>query len=150
MAGVRLGHRPARERAGQPDGGALEPAPPLTPTGDRAALKKTLTAAVAAHTLSAATLAPTSQAQAGSLGKAVAIGILGTAIGAIAVGSVRARQEQDDRFYGHYDERPDYRSSGFRPVRGGHESTYGGCGFRNSPIFDEDGNRIGSRRVPAC
>lgn len=113
--------------------------------------KKTLTAAVAALTLAAATLAPTSQAQAGSLGKAVAIGILGTAIGAIAAGSAaRARQEEGYRSYGCYDERNDYRQGGFCQVRGGHEGTYGSCGFCNSPIFDEDGNRIGSRRVPAC
>ncbi|MFY9294030.1 MAG: hypothetical protein WAP03_25545 [Methylorubrum rhodinum] len=110
--------------------------------------KKTFTAAVAALTLSAATLAPTSQAQAGNLGKVVAIGILGTAVAAIA-GAASSRAQENEY-------RSDYRpvrggyDGGFRQVRGGYEGGYGGCGFRNSPIFDEDGIRIGSRRVPAC
>jgi hypothetical protein len=103
--------------------------------------KKSLTAAVAALTLSAATLAPTSQAQAGNLGKVVAIGILGTAVAAIA-GAASSRAQENEY-------RSDY-DGGFRQVRGGYEGGYGGCGFRNSPIFDEDGIRIGSRRVPAC
>ncbi|WP_232628678.1 hypothetical protein [Methylobacterium sp. Leaf118] len=111
--------------------------------------KKTLTATVAALTLTSATIVAPSSAQAGNLGKAVAIGILGAAVGAIAAGSARAQQDQGYRSYG-YDERPDDRQGGFRQVRGGHESTYGGCGFRNSPLFDEDGNRIGSRHVSAC
>ncbi|TGD97957.1 hypothetical protein [Methylobacterium nonmethylotrophicum] len=102
-------------------------------------LKKTLTIAVAALTLSSATLAPTSQAQAGGLGKVIAIGILGTAVGAIAGAASARAQENAERSRG--GDEP-----GFRQVR----SDEGGCGFRNSPVFDEDGNRIGFRRVPAC
>ena len=96
--------------------------------------RKTLTAAVAALTLAGATVTTTSSAQAGSLGKAVAIGIVGTVVGVIA-GAANARSRDNDERY-----EP-------RSVRVGYES---GCGFRNSPVFDENGNRIGSRPVPAC
>ena len=95
--------------------------------------KKTLTALVAALTLTSATFTTTQSAQAGTFGKVLAAGIVGVAVGAIAAGKARS-QDQDYR--------PEY-----RPARGGYE---GGCGFRNSPVFDEYGNRIGSRRVSAC
>ena len=100
--------------------------------------RKTLAATVAALTLATASLAPTSQAQAGGFGKFVAAGIVGAIVG----GALAARPSQAYQ--------PNY---GYRPVRtfeGGYGGGYNGCGFRNSPIFDEDGNRIGSRRVSAC
>ena len=104
-------------------------------------VRKTLTAAVAALTLASATFTTIPSAQAGSLGKAIAIGVVGTVVGVIA-GAASARSRESD-------ERSEYRPARgeYRPVRVGYES---GCGLRNSPIFDENSNRIGSRRVPDC
>ena len=101
--------------------------------------KKSLTALVAALALTGATLAPMQSAQAGGLGKFIAAGVVGAVVG----GALASRSAQADR--------PSYAyRSEYRPVRGYDDGYRGGCGFRNSPIFDEDGNRIGSRRVPAC
>ena len=94
--------------------------------------KKTLTATVAALTLTSAGLTTAQPAQAG-IGKVLAAGIVGVAVGAVVAGSARSQE-------------PGFRSD-FRPARGGFD---GGCGFRSSPIFDENGNRIGFQRVPAC
>ena len=97
--------------------------------------KKTLTATVAALTLATASLS-TAPAQAGGLGKFIAAGVVGAVVG----GALASRSAQADQ--------PSY---AYRPVRGGYDDGYrGGCGFRNSPVFDEYGNRIGSRQVPAC
>ena len=100
-------------------------------------VRKTLTAAVAALTLAGATVTTPSSAQAGGLGKFIAAGVVGAVVGS-ALAARRSEAYQ-----------PSYGgdASGYRLVREGYE---GGCGFRNSPVFDEDGNRIGSRRVPAC
>ena len=69
---------------------------------------------------------------------------------AIAAGKARSQEQgYQDRGYGEQGYRSEYRPT-YRPVRDGYDRSEGGCGFRNSPIFDEDGNRIGSRRVPAC
>ena len=95
--------------------------------------KKSLTAALAALTLTTASLAPTSSAQAGGLGKFIAAGIVGAVVG----GAIASRGGDRD---GGYDR-------GYRPARGGFG---GGCGFRDAPIFDEYGHRIGFRQVPAC
>ena len=105
--------------------------------------RKTLTAAVAALTLTGATLTPMHAAQAGSIGKVVAAAVVGVAVGAIAAGKARSQEGYQERRYQERGDRSEY-----RPVRG-YDRYEGGCG-RNSPIFDEDGNRIGSRRVPAC
>ena len=95
--------------------------------------KKTLTAAVAALTLVSASLAPVSQAQAGGLGKFIAAGIVGAVVG----GAIASRGGDRDPGF----------DRGYRPVRRG----FGGdCGFRDAPIFDEYGHRIGFRQVPAC
>ena len=93
--------------------------------------KKSLTVAVAVLSLTGASLTTTSSAQAGSLGKFVAASILGTAVGAIAIGSARARENHSE----------------YRAMRGGYDDE---CGYRKISVFDEYGNRIGSRRVPAC
>ena len=93
--------------------------------------KKTLTATVAALTLATASLS-TAPAQAGSLGKFIAAGIVGAVVGS-ALASRPSHAGQ-----------PSY---GYRPARGGYD---GGCGVRNSPVFDEYGNRVGFRPVPAC
>ena len=98
-------------------------------------LRKTLTGAVAALTLAGATVTTTSSAQAGFLGKVVA-GVAGAVIGAAVVGAAASAARPE----------PVYRP-GYRPAYGG---GYGGCGFRNSPVFDEYGNRVGFRRVSAC
>lgn len=94
-------------------------------------LKKTLTAAVAALTL--ATAVTPAPAQAGSLGKVVAVGILGAAVGAIvgAAGSKAAHSEE-------YEPREARR---FRPSS---------CDMRRLPVFDRDGQQVGWRHVPAC
>ena len=118
--------------------------------------KKTLTAAVAALTLAGATVTTTQSAQAGSLGKAVAIGIVGAAVGAIA-GAVSSRSSSEEAG-SRYEDRSDYRSGGFRQARGGYEGGFRqvrggydeGCGFRVRPVFDEYGNKVGVRNVPAC
>ena len=93
--------------------------------------RKTLTTTVAALTIAGSTLTAAQPAQAG-FGKLLAVGLVGAAVGAIAAGSARS-QEPTDR-------------SGYRPVRG----YEGGCGYRKSPVFDEYGNRVGFRTVPAC
>ena len=93
--------------------------------------KKTLTATVAALALAGATVTAPSSAQAGFLGTVVA-GVAGAVVGAAVVGAAASAARPE----------PVYRS-GYRPA-------YGGCGLRNSPVFDEYGNRVGFRRVPAC
>ena len=90
--------------------------------------RKTLTATVAALTLTGASLSATTSAQAGGLGKFIVVGaVVG---GALASRSSEAAQPA------------------YRPAYGGGYG--GGCGFRNSPIFDEYGHRVGFRRVSAC
>jgi hypothetical protein len=112
--------------------------------------KKTLTAAVTALTL--ATAVTPAPAQAGSLGKVVAVGILGAAVGAIAgaAGSKAARAEDYDRRDDRrgYDRSGDgYREAGYTSGRRG----YGGdCGVESRPVFDRSGEQVGWRRVPAC
>ena len=108
--------------------------------------KKTLTAAVAALTLAGATLTTTQSAQAGSLGAAVVAGVVGTVVGVVA-GAASSRANTSD------DYRPTYRpvrgdyEGGYRQVRGGYDE---GCGFKIRPVFDEFGNKVGIRKVPAC
>ena len=103
--------------------------------------KKSLTVLVAALTLTGATFTTTHSAQAGGLGAAVVAGVVGTVVGVVAgAASSRANADADYRpARGGYD-------GGYRPVRG----SYDGCGFRNAPVFDEDGNRVGFRKVPTC
>jgi predicted N-acetyltransferase YhbS len=84
--------------------------------------KKTVTAAVAALTLAGATVAVPSAAEARGLGRAVAIGALGFAVGAAAASSYAYA----------------------RPVY------YGGCGFVRQPIVNPWGEVVGFRRIPAC
>ena len=96
--------------------------------------KKTLTATVAALTLATASLS-TAPAQAGSLGKVIAAGIVGAVVGSVIASKARSAPV-DGAFEG-----------GYRPVRGGYD---GGCGFRPRPVFDEYGHQVGIRRVPAC
>ena len=113
--------------------------------------KKTLTATVAALTLAGATLTTTQSAQAGSLGAAVVAGVVGIVVGVVA-GAASSRANTSD------DYRPAYRpvrgeyEGGYRQVsngyvRGGYEA---GCGFKIRPVFDEYGNKVGVRKVPAC
>ena len=84
--------------------------------------KKTLVAAVAVLTVAGSTVATTSSAQAGPLGRAVAAGAIGFAIGAAAAGSYAYA----------------------RPVY------YGGCGWVSRPVYDAWGYFVGYRRYPAC
>lgn len=103
--------------------------------------KKTLAAALATLTLTSATLATASSAQAG-FGKAVAAGIVGLAVGSVLAGS--ARSQEPTYRSGGYDD--GYRG-GYRPVRGGYDDA---CGYRNRPVFDEYGRKVGVQRVSAC
>ena len=117
--------------------------------------RKTLTAAVAALTLTGATFTTTQSAQAEGLGKLVAIGVVGAAVGAIA-GAVSSRSSDNEargyRSQGRFEDRGEYRGNGYRQVssgyvRGGYDE---GCGFKIRPVFDEFGNKVGIRKVPAC
>ena len=90
--------------------------------------KKTLTATVAALTMAGAVAASSQPAEARGLGRAVAIGAAGFAVGALAAGAYA---------------RPVYYGGGY----GG----YGyGCGYVSRPVYDSWGYQVGYRSVPAC
>lgn len=95
--------------------------------------KKTLTAAVAALTLVSATVTIPSAAQAGSLGKAIAVGFVGAVIGAALASKAKAG--------------PVPRV--VRPYGPGHMVDED-CGFVLRPVFDEFGHKVGMRKVPEC
>lgn len=75
-----------------------------------------------------------SPAQAGSPGKFFAAGIIGAVIGS-ALTPIRLR--------------PTSRLTAIARFTAGYEGSYASFNFRNSPIFDEYGNRIGARPVRA-
>ena len=93
--------------------------------------KTSLSATVAALTLATAFLC--ASAQAGGLGKLIAAGVIGAVAGSVVASRARSHE------HGY---RPEY-----RPVRGGFDE---GCGVRARPVFDEFGQQVGTRRVPAC
>ena len=85
--------------------------------------KKTLTATVAALTMAGAVAASSQPAEARGLGRAVAIGAAGFAVGALAAGAYA---------------RPVYYGGGY------------GCGYVSRPVYDSWGYQVGYRSVPAC
>lgn len=101
-------------------------------------LKKTTGGAVALLTMSGAIAGTTTSASAGH-GGAIAAGVIGgLAAGAIA-GSVLSNQNQGYAYGG-----PAYAVAPAQPVYGG------GCYYTRQPVYDEDGQIVGRRRVRVC
>ena len=99
-------------------------------------LRKTTIGAAALLTLSGAVVGTNTAASARN-GGAVAAGVIGgLAAGAIA-GSVLSNSNQG---YGY----PAYGAPPPQPVYGG------GCYFTRQPVYDEDGEMVGHRRVRVC
>lgn len=97
-------------------------------------LTKILVSGTAVLALAGATTAPASARQGG----AIAAGVLGgLAVGAIA-GSAAANS--NNGYYGG----PAYAPAYAAPVYGG------GCYFTRQPVYDEDGDVVGHRRVRVC
>lgn len=101
-------------------------------------LNKTLVAGAAVLMLAGAVATTTAPAEARN-GGAIAAGVLGgLAVGAIA-GSAAANSNAG---YGYNNGYPAYAAPA--PVYGG------GCYFERRPVYDDDGEMIGHRRVRVC
>lgn len=98
-------------------------------------LTKILVGGTAVLALAGATTAPVAARQGG----AIAAGVLGgLAVGAIA-GSAAANSNN-----GYYGGGPAYAPAYAAPAYGG------GCYFTRQPVYDEDGEVVGHRRVRVC
>ena len=93
--------------------------------------KKSLTAAVAALTLVGTVAASTQPAEARGIGRAVAFGTAGFAVGALAAGAAAAatRPYYAPAYYGY---------------------GYAGCGYVSRPVYNSWGYQVGWSSVPAC
>ena len=102
-------------------------------------LKKSIVAGVAVLSLAGSTLATTAPASARN-GGAIAAGVIGgLAVGAIA-GSAAANANNGYGGYPAYGAAPVYAPA----------PAYGGCYFTRQPVYDEDGEIVGRRRVRVC
>lgn len=107
-------------------------------------LNKTALGVAALLTLTGGIAATTTEASAGGRGGAVAAGVIGgLAVGAIA-GSALSNANQGYGYGGPGYGAPAYAIAPPQPVYDG------GCYFARQPVYDEDGEVIGHRRVRVC